>query len=156
MLQENPTRFRTRAHVIDDINLTIRLFRRGTRQLGQLCRLTIALNGEERVQLEEDAGDRAPRELVADIRTQTPDAETLIRALETRPWAAPDGPLIMFADPGEPTGAGQQIGYLVRTVEIEEIIETIRTALDQAPPMQHFGPGAQAREARLDAAAAGG
>ena len=156
MFQENPTRFGSRAHVIDDRDMMLRLFRRGTRQLGERCRLTIALNGEEQLKLEEDAGDRAPRELVVDIRTRVSEADTLIQALRTRPWSGPDGPVIMFSSEGAGASGHEKIGYLIRTAEIVEILEAIREALDIRIRETDLAAGMLMPVTRLDAAAARG
>lgn len=156
MFQESPTRFGLRAHVIDDTDLVLRTLRRGTRQLGEPCRLTIALNGEDKLKLEEDAGDGAPRELLIDICTRSESAQTLIRALQTRPWAAPDGAVIMFPGEGGASAEKDDIGYLVRTTEVVEILQAMREALDLDLPNEDLASGMLAGQTRLDVAPAQG
>jgi hypothetical protein len=149
MFQDSPAQYGFRAHILDDAELTVRQSRRGTRQLGQGCRLTIALNGDACLELEEEAGDRAPRELVVDVCTRSACGPTLLLALATRPWAGPDGPVIMFADAGNKG----EVGYLIRTAEITQILEIIREALDlEVPGGWRLGMP----ETPLDAAAGGG
>lgn len=135
------------AHLLDDTELGVRTFPRGTRQLGDTCKLIIAFNGDERLVLEEEAGDRAPRELVVDVRTGGTDGSLLLSALRTRPWACPDSPVLIC--PTEDTEDG--ICYLIRTPEISEMFEVIRDGLDIESPGEFAGP-----QTGLDAAAAGG
>ncbi|MFK7941921.1 MAG: hypothetical protein AB8B85_03270 [Paracoccaceae bacterium] len=134
------------AHVIEDIDLGLRSFPRGTRQLGETCRLTVAVNSEECLHFDEEAGDLAPREIVIDIRTETTGIERLLSGLRTRPWASADSPVIVCADAAEKSG----ISYLIRTREISDIVEAIRDGLDIVDP----GLPSQAN-VRLDAAAGG-
>lgn len=135
------------AHLIDDPELGVRTFTRGTRQLGDLCKLTVAVNGDEKLTFEEEAGDRAPRELVIDIRSHCGEVVLLLSALETRPWASPDSPVIMCPD----TGVGEGLCYLIRTAEISDMLQIIRDGLDIEVPGEFSGG-----QSRLDAAAGGG
>lgn len=140
------------AHLVDDAEMTVRVFRRGTRQLGESCKMTVALNGEERLSFDEDAGDRAPRELVIDICTRAGEAETILLALTSRPWLDPDGPVIIFTRPEE----DNRIAYLVRNAEISRILDVMRDALDIELGIALEQDEDEVGETRLDAAAARG
>ncbi|MEM1298885.1 MAG: hypothetical protein AAGH68_06345 [Pseudomonadota bacterium] len=135
------------AHLIDDPELGVRTFTRGTRQLGDPCTLTVAVNGDEKLTFQEEAGDRAPRELVVDIRSHCGEVAMLLSALQTRPWASPDSPVIMCPD----AGIGDGLCYLIRTVEISDMLQIIRHGLDIEPPGEFAGG-----QTGLDAAAGGG
>ena len=142
----------TCTHLVDDAEIEVRVFQRGTRQLGEPCRLTLALNGDERMTFDEDAGDRAPRELVIDIRTKAMLAETVLQAMLGRPWAVPDGPVIIFTRP-EAEGS---IAYLVRNAEVSRVLEVVRDALDIQPTLANPETEFGSAHTRLDAAAGGG
>ena len=130
MAYQGQVNARRLAHIIDDAELGLRTFTRGTRQLGDPCRLILAMNGEEHLCLpEEEVGDRAPRELVIDIRTRSANAALLLRALETRPWLTPENPVIICPD----AQAAQGVCYLIRSTEIAEILQAVRQGLDLDP-----------------------
>ncbi|MEM0988854.1 MAG: hypothetical protein AAGK00_08220 [Pseudomonadota bacterium] len=111
--------------LIEDVDLATRVFRRGTRGLGDTCRLVLSLNGEELLLLDEEAGDRAPAHLVIDIRMPIAPGERLMAALAVRPWLHPNQPVIIF-----PTNNGAALGYLVRSPLISRVLGTITTELD--------------------------
>ena len=135
------------AHVIDDAELGVRCYPRGTRQLGEPCHLAIVMNSEPVLNFDEEAGDHAPRELVIDITTQCGEVGMLLSALATRPWASADSPVIICADVGD----GMGVCYLIRTRQIEEILEIVRDGLD----IRGSGLGTNG-QVRLDAAFGGG
>ena len=120
----------SKVDLIEDVDLAIRVFRRGTRQLGQSCRLMISLNGEERLHFSEDAGDRAPSLLVIDLRMPARQGSVLIRALRSRPWKTRDAPVIIYAPEGDGGDLDGPIGYLVKSPPIDYVLETIYQALD--------------------------
>lgn len=130
----------------------MRTFPRGTRELGEQCRLTIAVNGTERAHFDEDAGDLAPKELVVDIRSSADDMDMLLSAMETRPWACPDSPVIICPTKSNESG----LCYLIRTSEISDMVQVIRDGLDMAPSGSLGWGQINATQTRLDAAAGQG
>lgn len=138
---------------LERTDIGVRVFRRGRRHGGARCELTISLNGEERFSAPEEAGPEAPAQVIVDLRAGPGVGETLVAALRAMPWRVPDLPVIAFGLDGDGPG---RIGYLVRTAEVDHVLEVIRAALDLdlpgvAPP--------QARATgnwSLDAAAGGG
>lgn len=135
------------AHMIDDADMGVRCYPRGTRQIGEPCNLAIVINDERSLEFVEEAGDRAPRELVIDLTTESSGVAMLRSALSTRPWMSADSPVIMCAG----TDGAPEISYLIRTREIVEIIEAVRDGLD----INGLGQNSDG-QVRLDAASGGG
>ncbi|MEM7742405.1 MAG: hypothetical protein AAF409_01735 [Pseudomonadota bacterium] len=113
-----------KVDLIEDVHLAIRIFQSGTRGIGDACRLVLSLNGTEIHVLDEDAGDRAPAELVIDLRMPAAEGMRLMAALAARPWRHPDHPVIIVP------GAGGTVDYLVRTPTVGRVLDTIAGELD--------------------------
>ena len=119
-----------KVDVIEETDLAIRVFRRGASRADRLCALTVAVNGDERLHLTERAGPSAPAIAVIDLRLDAVLGALLVRALPARPWLVEDMPVIAYALQHRPDPSEGAIRYLLRTPVVEQVLGSIRTALD--------------------------
>lgn len=139
--------------MVEEIDLALRIFRRGGRVAGHPCRLIIALNGNETVYLKEHCGPAGPDVAIVDIRSQSPEAVEIIEAMRYRPWDGHHLPVLAYGrSPGEIPALG--VRYLVLSDTVLQVIEAIREVLDLAPGQrpEPMPPG----HSFLDVAEAGG
>lgn len=124
----------TEVDLVEEVDLALRVFRRGTRpEAAAPCKLTLSLNGRERLIETVEAGTDAPAEAFIDIRTDARVGERMIQALAARPWLIEDMPVIVFERPGHAPDDPRRIGYMVRSSAMDQVIEAVRDVLDLVP-----------------------
>lgn len=113
--------------LLEDIELAVRSFRRGTRTAQEPCELTVSVNGTERLHVSEPAGPMASAQSIIDLRIQQRHEAVLVGALNSCPWRNDDVPVIPYQDTSTDTAS---IRYLICTASVRLILDAIRTALD--------------------------
>lgn len=120
--------------LVEDHEFDFRMIAAGDRQEGKPCRLTLAINGADRLSFLEQAGARAPGSILLDLSLPSTPGRALALALATRPWQHRDGdlPLIAYPDGADAEEArqGAAIAYLVCNRPVDELIKLIRDTLD--------------------------
>lgn len=137
VVQDSSVSRSPRVDLVEDVDLAVRIFRRGVRTDGAPCNLTIALNGREQISEDQQAGKGAPAEAVVDLRTSASVGEKLIQALRVQPWLSDDLPVIIFERPTLSLDNPNRIGYLVRSTVVEQVIEAVREVLDLGSVQQN-------------------
>ena len=126
------TRGSWKVELIEDTDLAVRVFKRGATRADHRCNLTISVNGHERLSMFERAGPAAPANVIVDLRVDPAFGTLLAQSLPGRPWLVEDMPVIVYCEPHTGESEDAVVKYLMRTPVVEQILDTIRNALDLA------------------------
>ena len=121
-----------RVLLIEEDEIALAVTRRGAREGGERCQLTIAIDGAGAASFVEEAGAGAPRSAVVELGVPGGTGPAVLDALRTRPWVVPDAPVISFAPTG--SAAVPAVDYLVKNAAMDGVIAAIREVLDLPPP----------------------
>lgn len=123
--------------LVEDTPFDVRVFTRGVQRSGQPCRLTVARNGEEALQVLENAKDDPPDIAVVDLNMPRLSGLEFIEALRDRAWTFAKLPVIVYTT--SDLGADRRrcavrgvSDYVVKTEPVEHILSLVHRRLGRA------------------------